>query len=777
MAKKRVTLPHLYSARWYQKEIWEAADTHNRIFLLAHRRSGKDYTCFNILVTKCLQERCIGWYILPTREQARKVIWDAITNDGVKFLDCIPNELIAKIDATTKVIYLINGSTIWLLGADADSLVGSNPKHIIFSEYALYSNDPWPLLQPILRANGGSAIFNTTPRGTNHAYRTYNMSLNNKNWKVINHSVQYTNLFDAEALEEIRKETTQELFDQEYLCKFIDGASQVFKNIERVVCKDNTPLTYEIKPYEKYAIGLDIAKVNDETVLTAINLHTYPFRVYPQIAFNQIDYPLQQARVEAFWYQYNKSPILMDETGGGKVFIDSLSQKIYNVEGFTFTERSRNELLTNLAICIEQEKIEIPNDEELIMQLKGFSWVTTNTGKQRMQTTLKHDDRCFTAGTLVMTDKGNVDIKNIKIGDRVLTRGGYQKVLNTGVSKREVIHNSQLNLTGTPEHPIITKNGTSRLDSIKDSDILYIWNEKQSCIEEKNITDIQNLHEEVVEFTTGDTISGVNHQNHYTDKYILITMEKYLKNFTYTTKTITLLIMNPQIYKHLATKIIIKLHKLTNKLKKLKGNQVLNKQKGSKKHLRNGEKKTLKNLKNYVLRMVKKVQKIIFISVTGRKTNLKKQGVVYGVKNSSLSIIQRIIKFTAQKNVGKTLITKKGGKLPQQIKNQDKLYTNIQKFVNYVIKNLKRVYQQKDFATLNATKKIQEENVFNLYIENHNEYFANNILVHNCMSLALAVYDLPHKPKKYRNDEIERDVTKFDANIYKMNHSHNKFRT
>jgi len=399
MSVRHVTLPHLYSAREYQKEIWKASEEYNRLFIVAHRRSGKDYTCFNILVSKAIQERCICWYILPTREQARKVIWDAITNDGVKFLDCIPQELIHKIDVTTKVIYLINGSTIWLLGADADSLVGSNPKHIVFSEYALYSKDPYPLLLPIVRANGGSLIFNTTPRGMNHAFYTMQNALNHPQWKVIIQSVKETKIFSEEELLEIQRETTQDLYDQEYLCKFIDGASQCFKGVDSLV--DQNPTTYPIIPYEKYKIGLDIAKVNDETVVTAINLHAMPFRVYPQTFFNQIDYPLQKARVEAEWYRFNKSPILMDETGGGKVFLDSLNQTISNVEGFTFTERSRAELLTNLAIIIEQKNITIPNDPELIAQLKGFQWVTTATGKQRMQSSLRHDDRVMSLALAV----------------------------------------------------------------------------------------------------------------------------------------------------------------------------------------------------------------------------------------------------------------------------------------------------------------------------------------------------------------------------------------
>jgi hypothetical protein len=392
MPKINVTLPHLFKPRWYQTEVYKAIETHNRIVLIAHRRAGKDLVCWNIMIQKAIERKGVFWYICATRTQAEKIIWAGMTNEGARFLDFIPRELIHKIDQTSKVIYLVNGSTIWLLGADADSLVGSNPVGIVMTEYALYQNDPYPLLRPILDANDGWVIFNSTPRGTNHFYTLYTMAMNHPKWKVLLHTVDYTKALSEAQLESIRLETPSDLFDQEYLCKFTDSAASVFKNVESIVDPNPNP-NYPVVPYEQYRLGLDIAKSKDYTVITAINTHTYPFRVYPQVSFNQIDYPLQQARIQAEWYKYNRSPILMDETGGGKVFIDSLSQTINNVEGFTFTERSREELLLNLAIHIEQKKIRIPNDPQLIAELKGFQWSITPTGKQRATSTLQFDDR------------------------------------------------------------------------------------------------------------------------------------------------------------------------------------------------------------------------------------------------------------------------------------------------------------------------------------------------------------------------------------------------
>ena len=78
-----------------------------------------------------------------------------------------------------------------------------------------------------------------------------------------------------------------------------------------------------------------------------------------------------------------------------------------------------------------------------------------------MQNPGSHDDLCFVAGTLILTNNGQVPIENIKVGDMVLTREGYKPVEITTSSYKKVITN--LGLTGTSNHPIITANGIKPL--------------------------------------------------------------------------------------------------------------------------------------------------------------------------------------------------------------------------------------------------------------------------------------------------------------------------
>lgn len=112
------------------------------------------------------------------------------------------------------------------------------------------------------------------------------------------------------------------------------------------------------------------------------------------------------------------------------------------------------------------------------------------------------EDNCLAEGTLIKTGRGDIPIEKVRVGDRVLTRKGYRKVLRTLYrGKKEVI--TKLGITATADHPFIHTKGVKSLDGLYPSDILYIWNEKSSCIEEKSITDILNQNIDTKESIIG----------------------------------------------------------------------------------------------------------------------------------------------------------------------------------------------------------------------------------------------------------------------------------
>ena len=152
-----------------------------RAVLVWHRRAGKEKTCWNYLISQALQKVGIYYYFFPHFAQGRKILWDGIDKQGMRFLDHLPACLIdGKKNSTEMKIRLKNGSIIQVVGTNnIDSVVGTNPIGCVFSEYSLQDPNAWSLIRPILTENGGWAVFNFTPRGSNHAKELFDMAKQN----------------------------------------------------------------------------------------------------------------------------------------------------------------------------------------------------------------------------------------------------------------------------------------------------------------------------------------------------------------------------------------------------------------------------------------------------------------------------------------------------------------------------------------------------------------------------------------------------------------------
>ena len=123
--------------------------------------------------------------MLPEASQARKAVWDAVNpHTGQRRInEAFPRELRESTRETDMAIRFKSGSLWQLVGSDNfNSLVGSPPIGVVFSEFALADPQRWGYLRPILAENGGWALFITTPRGRNHAATFYEAAHQDPTW-------------------------------------------------------------------------------------------------------------------------------------------------------------------------------------------------------------------------------------------------------------------------------------------------------------------------------------------------------------------------------------------------------------------------------------------------------------------------------------------------------------------------------------------------------------------------------------------------------------------
>jgi len=394
-----INLPHLYTPRKYQLPFLRAWDSGTkRMFLVWHRRSGKDKTVVANLAKRVMERTGIFYYALPTYSQARKVVWLGADKSGMRFLDHFPKEIVKNINQSEMTIEFINGSILQLIGADnIDRIVGTNPIGVVFSEYSLMKKEVWDFISPILRENGGWAVFIMTPRGTNHAWDLMNAIKDDPKWFVETLTVEDTKALPKEDLEDARREMPQDVFNQEYFCIFLDSGIGFFRRVD-----ENTYKTEEYAPKDQamYQLGVDLAKYNDYTVISPFNLND--FHLLKQDSFNQMDYNLQKARIENSYFRHNKGRIVIDSTGVGEPVFDDLQARGLNIEPFRFSKTTRTDLLKNLQILLEQDRIKIPDDEVLINELKSMSYELSPTGSTIIKVPDgKHDDRIMSLALAV----------------------------------------------------------------------------------------------------------------------------------------------------------------------------------------------------------------------------------------------------------------------------------------------------------------------------------------------------------------------------------------
>lgn len=355
-----------------------------------HRRAGKSKTALNQQVQRSQLKKGIYYYFLPTYRQAKSVAWDSLVKEH------IPREIVDKINDSELAVYFKNGSILRFVGCeDIDKHRGTNPIDVVFDEYSEMKEEIWTaIIQPVLRENKGTATFIFTPKGKNHAWKLIQMARDNPDeWYVQIRGVSDTKVFDEDELAEIKRNTPQALFAQEYECEFVEGAGQFFRRITNNVYDKEKDLPEQ----GDFQLGVDLAKYQDWTVITPFNLNF--FVAYPQERFNQVDWNLQKAKIEASARRYNDALIWPDSTGVGDPVVEDLKSRGLRIggeegKGFKFTEVSRQNLLNNLAILLEQDKIKIPDDEGLISELEAFRYTLSEQGKIKVTVPDgMHDDR------------------------------------------------------------------------------------------------------------------------------------------------------------------------------------------------------------------------------------------------------------------------------------------------------------------------------------------------------------------------------------------------
>jgi phage terminase large subunit-like protein len=384
-----------YKPHSKQKEIHNSIinESYKYYILNIGRQFGKTMLGINQMLYWSINHKgCNIAWVTPIYKQSKKVFdeMEKVTKSSGLF----------EYNRSDLTISGFNSQIQFFSGERPDNIRGNTFDYLIVDEMAFTRPELWSeVLSATVLVKGKKVIFISTPKGKNHFYQLSLQPNYDNRYKYFHYSSYDNPMIDAEDLEERKRSLPKHIFEQEYLAKFIDNASGLFKNVDSCV----------IKPAErtqKLFGGLDIGRADDYTVLTILNKNYQ--MVYVQ-RWRQQEWSKIIDEVAAKIREYN-AEIFVEVNNQGDVFYEMLQNKVYNnVQPYVTSTATKPIMIEDLAVHFENKDIGILNESWLVDELNAFTYIY-NEKTRRVQYGAPqgvHDDGVMSLALAVQSIKKN----------------------------------------------------------------------------------------------------------------------------------------------------------------------------------------------------------------------------------------------------------------------------------------------------------------------------------------------------------------------------------
>ena len=355
-------------------EIKDSRGTGKIVVCKSSRQKGKSTMIANLLLYFAINYSFTNNYCLsPTLKQGKnlyKTVLNAIEKSNI----------VKSKNSIELSITLINNSTINFKSAEQkNGLRGFTADFLCIDEAAFIPDDIFFLVLPWVDAKKAPVLIVSTPflkSGFFYNYYNYGLELSHNtvtiDWSDEKYKESIRQVLSEEKLEEYRKILPKNVFKTEYLGEFLDDDGTVFINYTS--CIENN----KIKPTDLLYVGIDWSNVggNDYTVISIFN--QYGKQVYLSY-YNQMS-PLKQIErilKELEPYAKQIDVISCESNSIGTPYIDLLRERSQilsqKVKPFLTTNSSKNSIVTNMQVALEQRQVKVLPDEK---QKREFGFFT-----------------------------------------------------------------------------------------------------------------------------------------------------------------------------------------------------------------------------------------------------------------------------------------------------------------------------------------------------------------------------------------------------------------
>jgi len=319
---------------------------------------------------------------------------------------------------TKSKIKLNNGSTILCLptGLSGVGIRGYTVDLLIADEAAFIPEEVWTAVTPMLAVSKGKIILLSTPHGRGGYYYS---CFEDENFTPFHISSEECPRVDPKFLERERARMTKVQYAQEYLGEFVDELRQFFPTdlIKECMTLGCVPTRNK---YTKNFLGVDVARLGeDQTVLVSMErLKSRLKQIDMEITTKtMLTDTVDLIKKSDSVYKYAR--IYIDEGGMGYGVLDPLlkdSQTRRKVVGINNAKKNidsegsqknimKVDLYANLLRLMEQRKVDLFNDPEILLSLKSIQYDYTDEKKIKIFGNYSHIAEALIRAAWCMKDK------------------------------------------------------------------------------------------------------------------------------------------------------------------------------------------------------------------------------------------------------------------------------------------------------------------------------------------------------------------------------------
>ena len=314
------------------------------------------------------------WWIAPVYSQA-KIAFTRLK----KYLSGN-----GKINESELYVALPNGSFIWFKSADKpDNLYGEDVYGAVFDEFTRAKEDAWTAIRSTLTATRGKCKFIGNVRGKkNWGYRLGVKARSGdpeyEYFKITANDAVNAGILNEAEIKQAENDLPEHAFKQLYLAEALEDGANPF-GADHIV--------KQIKPLSKLApvcFGVDLAKSVDWTVVVGLDANG-DICVFERW---QSDWRQTRERIAAI---VGSTPGYIDSTGVGDPITEDLNRECRYLEGFKFSQGSKQQIMEGLAKSVQTGEVSILNGV-MRDEMESFEFEYTATGVRYSAPDGMHDD-------------------------------------------------------------------------------------------------------------------------------------------------------------------------------------------------------------------------------------------------------------------------------------------------------------------------------------------------------------------------------------------------